>query len=212
MNKNVKRRKSAREPMVICICGLAGSGKSTLAKKLARKYRLKYYSGGDALKALAVEEGYKPRKHGWWETEEGMRFLQERKKNPNFDEAIDKKFLEIAKKGNVILDSWTMPWLLKEGFKIWLEASSEKRAVRIAKRDRMSVNDALKALAEKEARTRSIYKRLYGFNLGEDFEPFHLILDTDELEAEEVFQVICVVVDKVIVNSVKNENSSLFTN
>ncbi|MEM2643065.1 MAG: AAA family ATPase, partial [Candidatus Bathyarchaeia archaeon] len=48
----------AKEPLVICVCGMAGSGKSTLAKKLAEKYGLKYYSGGDALKALALERGH----------------------------------------------------------------------------------------------------------------------------------------------------------
>ena len=44
--------------VVICISGMAGTGKSTLAKKLALKYGLRYYSGGDALRVLAAEEGY----------------------------------------------------------------------------------------------------------------------------------------------------------
>ncbi|RLI38865.1 hypothetical protein DRO64_11335, partial [Candidatus Bathyarchaeota archaeon] len=38
--------------IVICICGMAGSGKSTAAKRLAQHYGLKYFSGGDALKAV----------------------------------------------------------------------------------------------------------------------------------------------------------------
>jgi len=198
----VRVRKKIKEPMVICICGMAGSGKSTVAKRLAEKYGLKYCSGGDALKALAEEGlGYKSLKHGWWETEKGMRFLEKREKNPKFDEAVDKKLLELAKHGNVVLDSWTMPWLLKKGFKIWLEASPENRAKRIANRDKTSVKEALKALREKEERTKAIYKKLYGFSLGEDFKPFNLILDTGNLKAEEVFQVLCNVIDNVIVNS-----------
>jgi cytidylate kinase len=189
-----------RKPMVICISGMAGSGKSTLARKIAEKYELKYFSGGDALKALAIEEGYKPLKRGWWEAREGMRFLEKREKNLRFDEAVDKKFLELAEEGNVILDSWTMPWLLKKGFKIWLEASPEKRAERIAKRDGISVNEALKALRNKEKRTKVIYRKLYSFSLGEDFAPFHLILDTDNLNAEEAFEVLCEVIDNFLVN------------
>jgi len=187
-----------REPVVICICGMAGSGKSTVAKKLAEKYGLKYYSGGDALKALAIEKGYKPAEKGWWESPEGLSFLENRDKNPEFDKAVDKKLLEVAKQGNVILDSWTMPWLLKEGFKIWLEASPKKRAERVAKRDGISVEKALKALRNKESKTKAIYKRLYGFSLGEDFTPFHLILDTDNLEVEEVFQALTIVLDKMV--------------
>ena len=201
MTKKEKIKVKIRKKNVICICGMAGTGKSTLAKKLAEKYGLKYYSGGDALKALAREEGYKPSERGWWESKEGMQFLEKRNKDPKFDESVDKKLLEIAQQGNVVLDSWTMPWLLKIGFKIWLEASPEKRAERIAKRDGMSVDETWKALKNKEERTRGIYKKLYGFSLGEDFKPFHLILDTDNLEAEEVFQVLCMVIDNVVLQS-----------
>lgn len=189
--------KNNEEKLVLCICGLAGSGKSTLAKKLAKKYNLKYYSGGDALKAMALEEGYKTLEHGWWETDQGVHFLKKRERNKKFDKMVDEKLLELANEGNVILDSWTMPWLLKKGFKVWLDASPDKRAERIAKRDGINVTEALKALKIKEARTRSIYKKLYGFSLGEDFTPFHLILDTDNLDAEEVFQVLCEVIDNV---------------
>jgi cytidylate kinase len=82
-----------------------------------------------------------------------------------------------------------------------LEASPEKRAERIAKRDGISLKEAVDALRTKEKRTKAIYKRLYGFGLGEDFAPFHLILDTDNLEAEEVFQVLCVVVDNMTLHS-----------
>lgn len=177
---------------------MAGSGKSTLAKKLAKRYGLRYYSGGDALKALAMDEGYSPIEHGWWESQEGLRFLKKRAEDPQFDKEVDKKLLELARQGNVVLDSWTMPWLLKEGFKIWLEASIEKRAERIAKRDKISLEEALKALESKEKQTKAIYRELYGFSLGEDFTPFKLILDVDNLEAREVFQVLCAIMDNVV--------------
>ncbi|MEM2518022.1 MAG: cytidylate kinase family protein, partial [Candidatus Bathyarchaeia archaeon] len=170
------------------------------AKKLAEKYGLKYYSGGDALKALAIEKGYKPIEKGWWESPEGLSFMDNRNRNPEFDKAVDKKLLEVAEQGNVVLDSWTMPWLLKKGFKIWLEASAKKRAERVAKRDGISIEKALEALRSKEEKTKSIYKKLYGFSLGEDFTPFHLILDTDNLTADEVFQTLVAVLDRLVFN------------
>jgi cytidylate kinase len=193
-----------KESMVICICGMAGTGKSTLAKRLAKKYGLRYYSGGDALKALAIEEGYKLLERGWWESKEGLRFLERRSKDPRFDETVDKKLLKLAQQGNVVLDSWTMPWLLKEGFKILLEASPEKRAKRIARRDWISVKEALKALKSKEEKTKAIYKKLYGFSLGEDFMPFYLILDTNNLDREEVFHILCLVMDNIVLKSSKD--------
>ena len=194
--KTVNERK-----IIVCISGLAGTGKSTLAKKLAKKYGLKYYSGGDALKALAIAEGYDASSRGWWESPEGLSFLERRAKNAKFDKEVDEQLLEYAGHGNVLLDSWTMPWLLKTGFKIWLLASKEKRAERVAKRDKITAKEALEVLKEKEAKTRAIYKKLYGFVLGEDFKPFHLVLDTDNLNADDVFQVLCQVIDNMVLNS-----------
>jgi cytidylate kinase len=188
----------SQKHMVICISGMAGTGKSTLAKKLAQKYGFDYYSGGDALKVLALEEGYDASLPGWWESPSGLKFLKQREGDAKFDRAVDQKLLEYTEKGNVLLDSWTMPWLLKSGFKIWLLASMEKRAARVAQRDQITVEQALKVLKEKEERTKGIYKKLYGFMLGEDFQPFNLVLDTESLNAEEVFQVLCEVIDNMI--------------
>lgn len=185
---------------VICISGMAGTGKSTLSKKLAEKYGLRYFSGGDVLKELAKQEGYDVSVQGWWESPQGLNFLNERINDPKFDKAVDDKLLEYARQGNVLLDSWTMPWLLKEGFKIWLEASFEKRAARVAVRDGMTAAEAFGVLQEKEARTKAIYKALYGFVLGEDFKPFDFVLDTDNLSADEVFVVLCKVIDNVFLS------------
>ncbi len=200
-SKNEPMKSALEKKIVLCISGMAGTGKSTLAKKLAQKYKLKYYSGGDALKELAKDEGYDSSSRGWWESPEGLSFLKRREKNLKFDKVVDDKLLEYAQQGNVLLDSWAMPWLLKTGFKIWLSASEEKRAERIAKRDKIAVKKALQVLKEKEARTKAIYKKLYGFRLGEDFDPFNLVLDTDNLDSGEVFQVLCMVMDNVVLKS-----------
>jgi cytidylate kinase len=190
----------APKKTVICISGLAGTGKSTLSKKLAEKYHLRYYSGGDVLKELAKLEGYDVSVQGWWESPQGLKFLNERVNDPKFDKAVDDKLLEYAQQGNVLLDSWTMPWLMQGGFKIWLEASFEKRAARVAIRDGMTTAQAVEVLKEKEARTKAIYKVLYGFVLGEDFKPFDFVLDTDNLSADEVFVVLCRVIDTVVLS------------
>jgi cytidylate kinase len=197
MDKNTKFC-STDKKTVICISGMAGTGKSTLSKKLAEKYHLSCYSGGDALKELANAEGYNTSRQGWWESPEGLKFLSERTNNPKFDKAVDEKLIEYAQQGNVLLDSWTMPWLLKDCFKIWLLASPEKRAERVAERDKITFDEALKVLKEKEDTTKAIYKKLYGFSLGEDLAPFDLILDTDNLSADQVFEVLCKVISNVV--------------
>lgn len=198
MSQKDKKKATPENRIIVCISGLAGTGKSTLAKMIAEKYNLKYYSGGDALKDLAADEGYNSQAHGWWESSEGLQFLARREQDLSFDKLVDKKLIEFSKKGDVLLDSWTMPWLLDYGFKIWLAASEERRTERIAKRDKLTIHQARKVLKEKETRTKNIYKKLYGFKLGEDFDPFHIIIDTDKLVAKQVFEVLCQLMEKII--------------
>ncbi len=196
---DMAQKERKQRGIVICVTGMSGCGKSTAARRLARKYELRYFSGGDMLKALAVKTGYKPRERGWWETEEGRSFLQQRTRDQEFDKRVDEELMELARRGNVVLDSWTMPWLLEEeAFKVWLEVSPDERARRLARRDRISVKEALRALEEKDGKTKGIYKRLYGFDLGEDFSPFDLILDTNQLKSDEVFQALCMVIDRLV--------------
>ena len=189
-----------RKRLVICICGMAGSGKSTVAKRIAKHYGLRYCSGGDALKAVAAELGYRVSGEGWWETDEGIRFLKERAENLEIDRRVDQKQLEWAEEGGIVFDSWAMPWLFRGGFKVWLEASEEVRAKRIAERDGLSLEEALKYLRAKESRTKAIYRELYGFTLGEDFSPFHLILDVNFLSKDEVFEALRLVIDRFVLS------------
>jgi cytidylate kinase len=192
------RGKNKKKKIVICISGMTGSGKSTVAKRLADNYGLDYFSGGNALKILAQEEGYNSDVRGWWETAEGLIFLKQRIADPTFDQRIDEKLLELAAEGNVVLDSWTMPWLLNEGFKVWLDASPQVRAKRVVTRDSISGEEALKALTVKDERTRQIYKSLYGFDLGHDLTPFNLVLATDELDPDDVFYSVLLVTDHLV--------------
>jgi len=196
-------KEEQKKKVVICVSGMTGSGKSTVAKRIADKYGLGYFSGGNALRVLAKEEGYDSDVTGWWETAEGLQFLQQRMGDSAFDKKIDEKLLELAEQGNVVLDSWTMPWLLKDGFKVWLEASPKVRAKRVTNRDSISVEEALKALTEKDERTRQIYKSLYGFDLGNDLSPFNLVLATDDLEPDEVFHAVCLVTDRLVFGAPK---------
>ena len=176
--------------IVICISGLAATGKSTLAKRLAESLNLRYVSGGDGLKMLAVERGYRPGGREWWETEDGMRFLEERLRNPEFDKLVDQKLIELAKAGNVVIDSWVLPWLYRGGFNIWLKAKTEVRAERMARRSGISVEEARRLLEKRDSESIELYKKLYGIEVGRDFEPFHLVLDTSDLDESAVYRIV----------------------
>ena len=186
------------QKVVICLAGLTACGKSTAARRLAERFNLKYGSGGTALKELALKMGYNAKERGWWETAEGMRFLEQRLRNSEFDKQIDDDLLKLVGRGNIIMDSWTMPWLSKKGFKIWLEVSPEERARRLTRRDGIGMSKARRIIKQKDGGTKEIYERLYGFKLGEDYSPFDLILDSECLSAEEVFDVLCFVVERLV--------------
>lgn len=186
---------SKSQKIVICIAGLTACGKSTAAKRLAERFNLEYASGGTTLKETALKMGYKASGKGWWESAEGVRFLRQRARDPEFDRRIDDYLLKLTERGNVVLDSWTMPWLSRKGFKIWLEVTPEERARRLTRRDGISIEEAKRAIKEKDGGTKQIYDRLYGFKLGEDYLPFDLILDSERLSADEVFDVLCFVVE-----------------
>ena len=172
--------------VTIIISGLAGAGKSTLAKKLAEKLKLKYICGGDVLKEIAKEEGYSPTEN-WWETKEGMEFLKKRQKNFEYDKKLDEKLMKYASQGNCVITSWALPWIFKgDAVKVWLNASQEERAKRIAKRDGISYEHALEIVKKRDEENKKLYKNLYGYELGKNLEVFDLIVETDGKTPEQV--------------------------
>jgi len=175
------------DDMKICITGFTGAGKSTLAKRLAKRFNLKIISGGEMLKKIALERGFKD-EVGWWEKPSGQKFLEMRLKNLDVDMEIDRRLLEIAEReDNIILDAWTMAYLYKgDAIKIYLKASLEERAKRVSKRDRIGFNDALERVKRKDELTSAIYRKLYGFRLGDDLKPFHIVIDTSRLKPDDV--------------------------
>ena len=107
----------------IVVSGPPAIGKTTVAKGLAKEFNLNYLSGGDILKELASEQGFSSSGDDWWDTEDGMKFLNQRKENSEFDKKVDEKLIQLFEKGNVVITSYTLPWLIDTGIKLWLSGT-----------------------------------------------------------------------------------------
>lgn len=174
----------------IIISGLPAVGKTETARQLGAALRIKDVNGGDILKEMARERGYVTGGSGWWDSEDGIRFLKEREGDPEFDKEVDKRMLALIEKGDVVVASWTMPWLSKHGFKVWLDASIDVRAHRMSMRDGTSVGICRKVIEERDSLNYELYERLYGIKLGKDKKPFDVIINTDNLAVSQVADII----------------------
>ena len=173
----------------IIISGPPAIGKTTIAKGLAKEFGLVHLSGGDILKELAEEIGFETKGDDWWDTQEGMNFLIERQENSEFDKNVDDKLKKLFSKGDVVITSYTLPWLVDGGVKIWLSGSKKNSIQRMTIRDNLSETDALEIVQKRYNENKIIYKTLYGFEFGEDLSVFDKIIETDNLNAKQVLEI-----------------------
>lgn len=181
--------------MIIAISGLHGTGKSTIAKLLAENLGILYYSTGQAFRDLAEESGMT--------LEEYTNYVE---KNPEIDQTLDKKVVDIAKKGSIIIDSQLSGHLLKSiaDFKIHLTCPLKIRVKRMTARDQSSYDAKLKETTLREESELKRFNKLYDIDLSDnDFihNFFDLIIDTESLSVEEVLQLILKELERIKPNN-----------
>ena len=181
---------------VIIIFGFSGSGKSTLANLIAKKYNLRVIHPSGILRNLYEQKeiDLSKTKHnkGFWETKKGIKLFKNRlKEKEPLDIISDKILLEEVKKGNVVIDSWNLPWLTNKGIKIYLKANLNERAKRVAKRSNINYFKAVKIIKLKDEETRKLFRREYCFDIKNDLNVFDLIVNTTSVNQDEVFNVVC---------------------
>jgi CMP/dCMP kinase len=154
--------------MIITVSGPHGTGKSTYAARLAESLHLRHISAGALFRRIAKEKKISLEKLG--ETA-----LQD----SSIDKLVDEGTISEAEKGNVVVDGQLAGWILKDraDLRIYLMAPEEVRLERIAKRDRVSLEEARVQTEQRESVQRERYSRHYGFHV-EDRSIYHLVLDT----------------------------------
>lgn len=174
---------------IICVSGLAGSGKSTQADLLGKYFKLNIVHSSRLLREFNKED---VRTSGWWEKKEARNFMKKRLNDLRIDRAFDKYLIKVVKKKPSINDSWTLPWLLKdeEACSIYLLASQQSRAERIAERDKIPVQQALEAVKKRDEENVKIYFNLYNYRIDRDLDKFDLVVKTDNLSIKQIFEIL----------------------
>lgn len=170
----------------IIISGPPAVGKSTVARILADRYGLEWLDGGNVLKELAREKGFEPSGENWWDTPEGMKFMTVREKDFGIDMRVDDLLMERCRGGDIVVTSYTLPWLQDGVIKVWLECSRGVSARRMQGRDGMGAKEAYRIARKRYERNVDLYRRHYDFEFGRDDEIFDVVIQTDGKEIDEV--------------------------
>lgn len=161
-------------------------GKSTVARGLAKHYNIRWISGGDVLKEMARERGLDPDGDNWWDTPQGMSFLRMREQDFELDRQVDNRLLKMCQTGNVVVTSYTLPWLDADAQRVWLECSPLISATRMQNRDGVGADEAMKVAQKRHKHNTELYRRHYGFHFGMDESVFDIVVHTNNKDAEQV--------------------------
>ncbi len=201
--KDIKKSEdNVDRKMSIVISGWPAVGKTTIAENLAKDFNLKLWNGGDILKMMAFERGYSSSlNHDWWDTEEAAKFMKERNNNPNFDREVDNRLIELVKEGNVVITSYTLPWISDATINFWLQGSVDNRSKRMSMRDKIDINTAKKIVQRRDVENKLIYQKLYQFEFGEKLDVFDFAMNTDILSLESLIIISKNIVENVLSSS-----------
>lgn len=156
--------------MVITISGLPGAGTSTVARVVADAVGLELVVGGTVFRAMAAERAL-----------DVAEFSNLAEDDAEIDLALDQRLANRARDDEVVLESRLAAWIVtKEGLdatRVWIDAAEGERALRVAAREGIDVDQALSANQVREASERRRFRSYYGIDL-DDRSVYDLVIDS----------------------------------
>lgn len=165
---------------VVTLGGPPGSGKSTAGRLVAEALGLEYRSAGELFRAEAARRSLSLEAFGRYAAA-----------HPEVDRELDRAMQALAAPGRLLEGRIQGALCRRAGtpvHAIVVTASEAERVRRVAGRDRQSLEEARRALLEREESERARYLRFYGIDIAQ--EPADLSVDSTRLAPGAVAEVI----------------------
>lgn len=169
---------------VVTVGGLPGSGTTTICLLLANSAGLRHVNIGTIFRTMAEERGMPLNEFGAYVSA-----------HPEIDRELDRRQVEIAREGGVLLEGRLSGYMVGaaglDALRVWLEAAEDIRHARVAQRGEITLDAARAVTEERERDEKSRYVDLYGFDLY-DTSIYDLIIDTGTTPPEDVVRQILI--------------------
>jgi cytidylate kinase len=155
--------------LVITISGKSGCGNSTVSRIVSERLGLRLINF--TLRDVARERGI-PFEQFWEQAEYDQ----------SVDHELDRQLIELTAKGRCVLGTRLAIWLIEgQDLSVYLHASQETRAARIASRESISFSNALTSTGDRDRRDRKRYLRLYNIDIDDESQA-DIVIDTEQVD------------------------------
>ena len=140
------------------IGGLPGTGTTTVAKLLREELGIRYVYTGDIFREMARERKMEVAEFGDYVRE-----------HPEIDRELDRRQVELARESDIIIEGRLAGYMAHhhgvEAYKIWLHATPEIRAERVAGRESKTTERVLAENTRREDGERLRYMEIYDYDI-----------------------------------------------
>ncbi len=168
---------------LVAVAGSPGTGTTTLCKLLAASLEWPHVYAGAIFRELARERNMTLAEFG-----------QYAEAHPEVDRELDRRMIEVAGAGRVVLEGRMAAWQVREAaanaLTVVLVAPLEVRAARVSSREaRPDLDRVVSEIREREASELKRYVSFYGFD-PTDASAYALVIETADKTPEEVRDIV----------------------